>query len=263
MSDLLKSKSAEALVLLTQATKEEKELEALNSQLAQLSQKVADLTQSSREKRVYAESIQAATKALGGHAEVVEITSAKKSGKAKAAAVVAPVAAAAAPVAAKEAKGKKSKGGKTAKPAEKTAAPAKPAAAPKKTKTAAQATRVAGDDKRPPLHERLRIVLAEDQVTIPQAIERLRARDASWVPDSTDLNAYISLALSTHKETFERVSRGVYQVRKSAVAAAVKPLKKAVTAQKTNGTHNPSNGAGIEDLGDNVKDNPFAATAAA
>jgi len=260
MSDLLKTKTAEAQSQLAQALEQEKgallgrlvELETLQNQLAQLNAGVANLTQSSPEKP-------------SAEAQVVEITSAKKGKKATKApkAAAAPVVAAAAPVAAAAApaKGAKGKKGKSAKAAEKTAAPAKPAASPKKTKTAAQVTRVAGEDKKPPLRERLRIVLGEDQVTIPLAIERLRAKDASWLPESTDLNAYISLALSTHKETFERVSRGVYQVVKGAVAAAPKTVKKAVTAAKTNGTHNPSNG--IEDLGTNIKDNPFTATTVA
>jgi hypothetical protein len=260
MSDLLKSKIAEAQNLLSQASKEEKEREALNREIEQLGQKAAQLNQksvglltSSREKRVIAESQLAAAQTLTGGAPVVDITSAKKAVKAAAAAP-----AAAAPT--KEAKGKAK--GKPAKAPEKTAAPAKTVTAPKKTKTAAKAAakpRVAGDDKKPPLHERLRIVMGADQVTIPQAIERLKARDASWLPESTDLNAYISLALSTHcKETFERVSRGVYKVREG---AGPKTVKKAVTARKTNGAQNPSNGS-IDELGNNIMENPFSTAAA-
>lgn len=284
MSELLTQKINEARTLLAEASKEEAakeelslKIEQLNAQMADLTAKRLELATSAREKRVIAESQLSAAQTLTGGAEVVNLAEKKAAKKEKAAA-----SAAAAP--AKETKGKagKAKAGK-AEPAEK-AAPAK-AAPVKKTKTAAvkpaEKARVAADDKMPPLHERLRIVAGTDDVTIPEAIERLRARDESWVPESKELKAYISLAFSTHtKDVFQRVKRGVYRVRTGASTekapstesakadktkpekAKAKPVKKAVTAAKTNGAHNPASNGAADEPG-NVMENPFSTDAPA
>lgn len=283
MSDLLDNTIAVALSLLESADKEDKdrealalELEQLNSKVAQISAKVTEMRTSVHEKRTIAQSQLTAAKTLksppseavaaAAPAEAPVVDLAKKRGaaaKGGAGKSKATTTAAAAPVkaaATKETKKGKAKGEKPA------AAPAAPAKGVKKakTKTAATAAPAADkplDDKMPPLHERLRIVMGKDPVTIPDAIERLRARDPKWVPESTDLKAYISLALSTHvKDLFERVSRGVYRVREGAAAAPLKTVKKAAAAApKANGAH--ANGASTEEVTD-VMDNPFSTAAA-
>lgn len=277
MSDLLNLKITEARTLLAQATTEEGqreavslEIEQLNAKLAELNAKRAELSTSAREKRVIAESQLAAAQTLTGGAEVVNLAEKKAAQASKKDKAAAAAASAAAP--AKETKSKvKAKGKADGKPA---AAPEKAAAKTAKTgkvaKTAAVKTsekpekvRVASDDKMPPLHERLRIVIGNDECSIPECIDRLRARDESWVPESKELKAYISLALSTHvKDLFQRVKRGVYRVRAGASTEKPKPIKKAVHAAKTNGAHNPaSNGASTDETG-NIEENPFSPVAA-
>lgn len=76
------------------------------------------------------------------------------------------------------------------------------------------------EGKLPTLTERLKTVIGGDEVGISEAIKRLKARGKKWVPNSGDLQAYISVAMSTHKEDFVRVKRGIYRVRKAAVAKA-------------------------------------------
>lgn len=282
MSDLLNLKITEARTLLAQATTEEGqreavslEIEQLNAKLAELNVKRAELTTSAREKRVIAESQLAAAQTLTGGAEVVNLADKKAEKKAAHASkkdkAVASAAAAAAPAKETKSKGVKAKGKADGKPAaapEKAAAkPAKPAKVAKtaavKTGEKTEKVRVASDDKMPPLHERLRIVIGNDECSIPECIDRLRARDESWVPESKELKAYISLALSTHvKDLFQRVKRGVYRVRAGASTDKPKPIKKAVHAAKTNGAHNPaSNGASTDETG-NIEENPFSPVAA-
>jgi len=284
MSNLLSLKIAEAHELIEQADQEDLEREKLVECLAKLRQetalleeKTAGLQTSIRHKRVIAKSQLAAAQSLSNEdaaaaeakpagATIIEIGSAKTAAVSQKKAPRAKATKAAktetTPVAAKETKAKGGKG-KAAKAAEKVAASAKTAApvkAPRKTKTAAKAEtpRVASDDRMPPLRERLKIVMGEDSVSIQEAIDRLNAKDPAWVPDSTDLKGYISLALSTHKDVFERVRRGVYSVRKNAAAVA-KPVRK---ASSKNG-HGAANGAGsLEELGSNVAENPFATVAA-
>jgi hypothetical protein len=74
------------------------------------------------------------------------------------------------------------------------------------------------------LTERLKIVMGTDDVDIAEAIKRLKAKGRHWVPNSGDLRAYVSLALSTHKGDFIRLSRGVYCVlpKDKGAAAAVR-----------------------------------------
>lgn len=258
MSDLIKSKITEARQLLEQAAQEETQGASLTQQIQDLQRQSVVLLTSAREKRVIATSqLQAAESLNGGSEEVAAAPAAPvkpvgKGGRKKAAApasapvVTTPAAAAAAAPVAAAGKGKKAKATK------KAAATTAKAAAP----------RVASGGALPPLHERLKIVIGADQVTIAEAIDRLKAHDKKWLPQSDDLKAYISLVLSTHtKDLFERVSRGIYKVRKGAAGPGV---KKAVTAKATNGAQNPANGAvGIEDLGSNVLDNPFSGGAAA
>jgi hypothetical protein len=68
-------------------------------------------------------------------------------------------------------------------------------------------------EKGPALYKKLKIVMGKKAMTIPETIAALRAHNKAWVPKSNDLNAYISLVLSTHINTdFVRVKRGVYRV---------------------------------------------------
>ena len=277
MSNLVDQKMSEANSLVQEAEREEAEGAEVTSQIEALTERGVILMESARAKRAFGEAQRKTAESLGG---TIVATSPKK-GRLT---VVAPPVASEVPKAAKAGKvAKAEKAAKTAKVAKAATEQAAPVAVPKKQKTAkaTKATtvklaeqRVAGDDKMPPLHERLKIVMGNDDVTIPQAIERLSARDASWVPESTDLKAYISLALSTHvKDLFDRVSRGVYCVKKDPTATvkkdapvkkdAVASVKKAGQAQKANGGPSPaSNGTGIEDLGTNVMASPFTGAAA-
>lgn len=153
-----------------------------------------------------------------------------------------------------------------AKPAAKTKQE-KPAKAKAKTEAKPQASAAATKKdvpKIPSLTERLRIVIGNDACGIPECIERLKARDPSWVPESKELKAYLSLALSTNcKHIFQRVKRGVYRVQDGAKgpakakppAAKGKAAKKASKGKAANGA---STRVHAEDLA-RVMENPFAA----
>lgn len=168
------------------------------------------------------------------------------------------------------------------------ATPAKAKATPAKAKAAKAkaAASVGAEGKLPTLKDRLKIVFGNDDVGIEEAINRLTARGKKWVPDAKDLRAYISVALSTHKDDFVRVSRGVYRAiykgkaKKTVEVAAEKaepaPAEKIeapVTATiKVERAEKPEkvaekkavkrhvNGSGSDEHSDlgNVLDNPFA-----
>jgi hypothetical protein len=113
----------------------------------------------------------------------------------------------------------------------------RPPNAKPKAKATAEATAADSiEGKLPTLTVRLRTVMGGDDVGIAEAIKRLKARDKKWVPNSKDLQAYISLALSTHKDDFVRVTRGIYRVVENGAVAKAKPVKakpvKAATAPK-------------------------------
>lgn len=293
-SSLIHQKIQEARVLLAQSHQEEVEGAVIAQKIAELRNESERLLRSAREKRVIGNSQLDASEALAKeYAAQEESTTAaapaapaKKRGgrppKATTAAAAtaplpeAPVAAAAAkkgpkakkavkeaaaPVA-KETKAKEAKTAKKdAKPKETAKAKAKEPKAPK----APREKRATGE-KGPPLHEKIKIVMGSKEMTIDDVIEALKAHDASWVPKSRDLNAYISLVLSTHLEDyFDRVKRGIYKVKKNAPAAATAPsTAKEASAPaptgpglaKTNGKRGPSNG--LEEFGTNVAESPFA-----
>lgn len=158
-------------------------------------------------------------------------TTAKVAAKAAKPAKKAPKKAKAAPAtkaapAAKPAKTLAKKAGKK-KAAKATAAPAK-----KGQKVSARKAVASGD--LPSLTNRLIEVMGKDDVGIPEVITRLAQK--GWTPDSKDLPTYISYMLSSNKETFERVSRGVYRVSKSATnGKGPKGAKGKVSPAKTNG----------------------------
>jgi hypothetical protein len=133
-------------------------------------------------------------------------------------------------------------------------APTKQPAVPRAHSKASQ-PKPSEEEKMPPLHERLEIVMGQDDVGIDEAIKRLKKRGKNWAPKSTDLKAYISLALSTHTGEgglFDRVSRGIYRVKRSYHKTTASALvKKANGAQKLNG---------LEDLGNDVMNSPFSFT---
>lgn len=274
MSNLVQEKMSEALRLLKESEKEQTEGATLAQQIEQLKAKSSELLTSAHEKRVIAKSQLEAAESLNGVVSAnpdggkdlipvaSEAPTKKRSGRKAAAApaiVVAPVPApATSPKTKKKVAAKPEKGAEKA--AEKTAPKKKGKGTKGGTKAQAKAAEEAEEPGKPSLHERLRMVIGHDSVNIAEAIERLKNHEPNWLPESKDLRAYISLALSTHvKDIFERVSRGNYRVRKGVGPG----LKKAVTAQKTNGTQNPANGTGtIDDLGNNVMASPFTGAAA-
>lgn len=249
MSTLVQAKITEARQLLEQAHTEETEGSLLAQQIQQLTSRSAGLLTSAREKRVIATSQLQAAESLGGDpaADVpaTQLTPAKKRGGRPKGSVA--VAAAAPAVVAVTAKAK-TKGVKAAK-----------AAGEKVARVPAEKGQL------PPLHERLKIVIGQDSVTIAEAIERLKAHDKSWIPDSEDLKAYISLSLSTHtKDLFDRVQRGVYRVKKGGSASPKGGVKKAAVAAKNGAQPAVTNGSnGSEDFGSNILDNPFSGAEAA
>jgi len=302
-SSLISQKIQEARLLLAQSEEEQTEGAVIAQKIAELQRESERLLRSAREKRVignsqldasqalaneYAEREEAEVAARGG---VVAAAPAKKRGgrPPKAAPVVAtsaplPVAPAAA-VAGKRGpkKGNKAEAGApvakeaNAKPGKKDGK-AKEPRAPKKEAAKAKEPRAprekrATGEKGPPLHEKIKIVMGSKEMTIDDVIAALKAHDESWVPKSRDLNAYISLVLSTHlTDYFDRVKRGIYKVKKGApvTTATVSNTKEAAAPAptgpglaKTNGkrgAHGPSNGAsnGLEELGSNVIESPFA-----
>lgn len=107
------------------------------------------------------------------------------------------------------------------------------------------------DEKMPALHRRLQIVMGDDECSIPECIERLTAR--GWLPDSKEIKAYISLALSTHvKDLFERMRRGVYRVRPVQSAGP-----KASSSAKANGPAKPNGASRTNPMHEDISVNPF------
>jgi hypothetical protein len=168
-------------------------------------------------------------------------------------------------VPASEAKGAK-KAGRTAKAEKAEVAPAKTTKASKAAAKAPKAGQV------PTLTERLKIVIGDDDVGITEAIKRLKARGKKWIPNSGDLRSYVSLALSTHKDDFARVDRGVYRVKKGrkpaevaekaepAPVADAKPEKAEKSEKPEKKSKRHVNGTASEDFTElgNVVDNPFS-----
>lgn len=117
----------------------------------------------------------------------------------------------------------------------------------------------------PPLRERIISVMGSESLSIKEVMDRLDQK--GLMPDTKSPRAYISMMLSSNKDHFTSVSRGVYKVKTAT-------SKKVVAATQTNGVANKktkraattnaaASGNGqveeaISDLGNNVVDNPFA-----
>ena len=87
---------------------------------------------------------------------------------------------------------------------------------PKKSREAAVARatkgrRAVASGERPPLKEAIVAVMGATTMNVGDVIKALDKK--GWLPDSEEIRNYISFALSSNKETFERVTRGVYKVR--------------------------------------------------
>jgi hypothetical protein len=83
---------------------------------------------------------------------------------------------------------------------------------------AIEGRRAVSKGDRPPLKDAIAIVIGKDQVTSLTIVERLAAK--GWTPNSTNPRGYISVVLSSCKDAFECVTRGVYRV-----VPGFKPLK--------------------------------------
>jgi hypothetical protein len=167
-----------------------------------------------------------------------EEVTAKGPGRIKAppAAVAAPVRKA--PVKAAAKSGPTTAGKKAPKKAAATAAPvkapkaakAKPVAADGKNSAVAVGRRAVASGERPKLVDAIMIVMGDSKMDSAQVIEALRAKD--WAPNAKKLQSYISYMLSSNKDKFERLERGIYQrVKGTASAKSTKASAKAAPAQ--------------------------------
>lgn len=292
MSKLIYNKLTEAQQLLSEAREEELEGVALAAKIGELQRESERLLKSARQKQVIGTSQFEASKAIAKEqaialGEILDEPSGapvkKKGGRPRrnattpvAATTVTTAVAAAEPVKAK--RGRPAKEAKEAKPAKDS----KPATKEgKERKPRAPKVPREGDDRLPPLHERIKVVLGSKEMTIPEVIEGLKAHKG-WLPKSRDLGAYISLVLSTHMaDHFDRVKRGLYKAKKGPAANGPTPPtsptppkpanppngpgvaktrgKRAERAEKeTNGATNGASNHGIEELGNNVAESPFS-----
>ncbi len=147
---------------------------------------------------------------------------------------------------------------------EKTATPKRKATAAA-IESAAQGRRAVAAGLRPPLKEALAILLGTKSMNIEDAIKGLHAK--GWMPASKNEHSYISYALSSNKDMFERVSRGEYKVRAgTSIDPKWKKDTKIVTAKTVTKVSAPkvstkkvttSEEQKLQDLGVGVASNPF------
>lgn len=64
---------------------------------------------------------------------------------------------------------------------------------------------------RPKMKEAVATIIGKGQMSANEVVEGLKTR--GWLPDSDNPRQYMSYVLSTHKDTFEAVSRGIYRVK--------------------------------------------------
>lgn len=101
-------------------------------------------------------------------------------------------------------------------------------------KRAAEGRRAVARGDRPPLREAMAVVMGDGSMTSADVVAALEAR--GWGPNADDPRQYISYMLSSSKDTFDRVERGVYRVnakwRKANIPTLSKGLAEAFGALK-------------------------------
>jgi hypothetical protein len=136
-------------------------------------------------------------------------------------------------------------------------APVKAKASPKVAKapkTKKALSKVISDQRKavasgevPSLKNRLVAIIGDKEMKVAEVIEELKKRESDgWLPKAEDLNTYMSYALGSAKDTFERVDRGKYRLvnppggkaASKASDSAAEPKKEPVKAKATNGTPN-------------------------
>lgn len=180
-------------------------------------------------------------------------------------------------VAAKAPKAKATATAKKASTPKATAKKASASTAAANTSNAAEGRRAVARGDRPTMKEAMAIVIGTAKCTSEDVVKGLEKK--GWLPNAENPQQYVSYMLSSNKDTFERVERGIYKVRegvtftkkakkaeaaapaakKTAPAAAAAPAAKA-TAPAGNGkksTDDELGDLGIK-TGGNVASNPFA-----
>jgi len=71
----------------------------------------------------------------------------------------------------------------------------------------------------PSLRVRLATVIGDEHLKVSDIRKRLA--DRNWLPESADLSTYLSFSLTSNKETFDKVSRGVYKVKDEAKSRTI------------------------------------------
>lgn len=102
--------------------------------------------------------------------------------------------------------------------------------------------------ERPKMKEAVATVIGKGQMSANEVVDALKTR--GWLPDSENPRQYMSYVLSTHKDVFETVGRGIYKV-KSGVSFAKKANRK---------VDNTLAEVGLTD--GNVGSNPFSSATA-
>lgn len=184
---------------------------------------------------------------------------------AKAAAKAAPKAAKAAPATKKPAAAKKqpvTKAAPKAAPAKKAAKKTAAKAGKVNTSNAAEGRRAVARGDRPPMKEAMATVMGKQQMGAADVVAGLEKK--GWMPNAEDPQQYVSYMLSSNKDVFERVERGLYKVR-DGVEFGKKKAKgeaKPAAAPKANAGSKKSTDEELKDLGiskgANVASNPFA-----
>ena len=94
------------------------------------------------------------------------------------------------------------------------------------TSNAAEGRRAVARGDRPPMKEAIATVMGKASMGAPAVVEGLKKRD--WLPNSKDPQQYVSYLLSSYKDVFKRLKRGLYKVR----SGTKKAPPKAVVAKK-------------------------------
>lgn len=112
--------------------------------------------------------------------------------------------------------------------------------------SAAEGRRAVARGDRPVLKDAMEQVMGRHEMSADEVILGLQAK--GWLPNSGNPKQYISYMLSSTKDVFEPVRRGIYRVLPSIAAAA----------KKSNG-HKGHTDDKLESLGlSNVEGNPFS-----
>ncbi len=119
-----------------------------------------------------------------------------------------------------------------------------------KAKTATKGRPKGQQKSRPPLAEAMAQVMGAETMGAGKIFGELKKK--GWLPNSKDPRSYIQGSLSTRRDQFERVARGLYRVKAATKKAPVVKVRKKAPTETDVGLGQ----LGIKD--DSVAVNPFS-----